>query len=69
MTAAQRAAAEHYNTTSIDVANALAAGNLDPDELPAQLLAALDAEGIEPDEDPDNSLGWHWDDGEAVPDD
>ena len=68
MSEAERLARAIYDTTAVDVANALVAGTLDEDDVPDELLTALRAEGIEPDDDPDDRLGWKWDGDEAVPD-
>jgi uncharacterized protein YutE (UPF0331/DUF86 family) len=58
MSEAERLAQAIYETTAVDVANALAAETLDPEDVPDDLLTALSDEGIEPDDDPDESAGW-----------
>jgi hypothetical protein len=66
MSEAERLAQAIYETTAVDVANALAAETLDREDVPDDLLTALSDEGIEPDDDPDDAAGWTWRDGEAV---
>jgi hypothetical protein len=55
---AEELAQRYLETTAVDVTNALAAGTLDPDNVPDDLLEALQDEGVEPDDDPDDGRGW-----------
>lgn len=63
---AERLAQKIYETTVVDVVNALVAGTMDRDDVPEELLVAIATEGIEPDNDPDDLAGWTWNDGEVV---
>ncbi len=56
-----------FNTTPVDVANAISSGNLTRGQVSDDLLRAIEAEGISTDDDPDDSAGWTWRDGEAFP--
>lgn len=68
MTKSDELARAILDTTAVDIANALAAGTLERDEVPDELLEAMAEDGVEPDDDPDELVGWHWEGALAVRD-